>query len=63
MSIDVAVKAANLPAVRTGKLCADTNVFVISDAPGTQDFKDDEGENTFLVSSIIGEWTVFLPTA
>jgi hypothetical protein len=37
--------------------------FVISDALGNQDFEDDEGESTFLVTSMIGEWAVFLPIA
>jgi len=63
MSIDAAVKAANISAVRTGRLCTEANTFVISDALGTQDFEDDEGESAFLVTSMIGEWAVFPPIA
>jgi len=63
MSIDAAVKAANISAVRTCKLCTEANEFVISDRLGTQDFEDNEGESTFLVTFMIGEWAVFLPIA
>jgi hypothetical protein len=63
MSIDAAVKPANISAVRTAKLCTEANAFLTSDVLGTQDFEDDEGESTFLVTSIIGEWAVFLPIA
>ena len=57
------MKAANISAVRTGKLCTEANAFVISDALGTQDFEDDEGESTFLITSMISKWAVFFPFA
>jgi hypothetical protein len=41
------VKAANISAFRTGKLCTEANAFVISDALGTQDFEDGEGKVHF----------------
>jgi hypothetical protein len=47
MSIDAAVKAANISTVRTGKLCTEANAFVISDALGTQDLKMVKGKVPF----------------
>lgn len=60
-ALDAAVKAQNLSAVQTGKLCTETNAFVISSAIGEQDFEADEGESVLKTNNIVGEWGLFLP--
>lgn len=61
--LDAANKAKDLTKVQTGKLCTDAKSFVISAALGEEEFEADEGESKFTVSSLIGEWAVFLPAA
>ncbi|CAG8948919.1 hypothetical protein HYFRA_00002046 [Hymenoscyphus fraxineus] len=56
-----ALKAQNLSAVQTGKLCRDTNAFVVSSALGEQEFEADENESVLKTSNIIGEWALFVP--
>ncbi|KAL2071814.1 hypothetical protein VTL71DRAFT_13049 [Oculimacula yallundae] len=56
-----AVKAVNISAVRTGKLCTEAKSFVVSDALGAHDFEADEGESVLKVNSMLGEWGLFAP--
>ena len=48
---------------KIGRLCTETNTFVISDNIGELEFEADENELTLTVSNLNGEWAVFLPKA
>ncbi|KAK3998260.1 hypothetical protein QBC44DRAFT_386690 [Cladorrhinum sp. PSN332] len=48
---------------KIGKLCSETNTFVISDSLGELEFEAEENELTLTVSSLNGQWAVFLPKA
>ncbi|KAF4623788.1 hypothetical protein D9613_001384 [Agrocybe pediades] len=58
-----ALKDVDISKAVFGKLCTDTNTFVIDDALGELEFEDDENEITLTVKSMIGEWGVFIPSA
>ncbi|PPQ93605.1 hypothetical protein CVT25_005485 [Psilocybe cyanescens] len=57
------LKDVDISKSRVGKLCTETNTFVISEALGEEEFEDDENEVTLTVKNMIGEWGVFIPTA
>ncbi|CAG8975318.1 hypothetical protein HYALB_00010561 [Hymenoscyphus albidus] len=61
VTLDEALKAQNLSAVQTGKLCRDTNAFVVSSALGEQEFEADENESVLKTSNIVREWALFVP--
>ncbi|KAF5386796.1 hypothetical protein D9615_001604 [Tricholomella constricta] len=58
-----AVKGIDFSKGKIGKLCTETNTFVIDDALGELEFEADENELTLTVKNMIGEWGIFVPTA
>ncbi|KAK4227521.1 hypothetical protein QBC38DRAFT_364142 [Podospora fimiseda] len=48
---------------KIGKLCSETNTFVISDTIGELEFEAEEAELTLKVNNLNGQWAVFLPKA
>lgn len=46
-----------------GKLCTDTNTFIIDPALGEFEFEDDDNELSLTVTNMIGEWGIFIPTS
>ncbi|KFZ06270.1 hypothetical protein V501_07550 [Pseudogymnoascus sp. VKM F-4519 (FW-2642)] len=46
-----------------GKLCTETNTFVIDKALGELEFEADENELTLTVTNMNGEWGIFVPVA
>lgn len=48
---------------QVGKLCTETNTFVIDPALGELEFEADEGEISLSTKSINGEWGIFIPDA
>ncbi|KAH9476341.1 hypothetical protein JR316_0011916 [Psilocybe cubensis] len=58
-----ALKDVDTSKSRVGKLCTETNTFVISEALGEEEFEVEENEVTLTVKSLNGEWAVFIPTA
>ncbi|KAK4207304.1 hypothetical protein QBC37DRAFT_98761 [Rhypophila decipiens] len=46
-----------------GRLCRETNSFVIGEGVGELEFEVEENELTVKVDNLVGEWAVFLPVA
>lgn len=46
---------------KLGKLCTETNSFVIGDGIGESEFEADENELATKVVDLVGEWAVFVP--
>ncbi|KAK3312584.1 hypothetical protein B0H66DRAFT_459442, partial [Apodospora peruviana] len=64
--IDYIRNADSTVDIRTGqigKLCKETNSFVIGAGVGELEFEDDENELTLTVKDLVGEWAMFLPDA
>ena len=53
----------DLRAGQIGRLCRETNSFVIGAGVGDLEFEDDENELTMKVADLVGEWAIFLPDA
>ncbi|PGH23435.1 hypothetical protein AJ80_02545 [Polytolypa hystricis UAMH7299] len=56
-----AIAALDLSQGQIGKLCTETNTFVIDPVIGELEFEDDENELTLTVQNINGEWGIFIP--
>lgn len=54
---------APLSAGQIGRLCNETNSFVIGAGVGDLEFETDENELTMTVADLVGEWAIFLPVA
>lgn len=48
---------------KVGKLCTETNSFIIDEAVGELEFEAEENELSLTVSSLVGTWAVFVPQA
>ncbi|KAK0622059.1 hypothetical protein B0T17DRAFT_609024 [Bombardia bombarda] len=46
-----------------GRLCTETNTFVVGAGVGELEFEVDENELTLTVDDMVGEWGIFIPTA
>ncbi|KAF9461060.1 hypothetical protein BDZ94DRAFT_1299444 [Collybia nuda] len=58
-----AVQGVDVSKGKIGKLCTETNTFVIDDALGELEFEVEENELTLTVTNMVGEWGIFVPTA
>ncbi|KAK3323111.1 hypothetical protein B0T19DRAFT_442609 [Cercophora scortea] len=45
-----------------GRLCAESNTFVVGAGVGELEFEADENELTLTVDNMVGEWGIFVPT-
>ena len=46
-----------------GRLCPETNAFIVGASVGELEFEVEENELTLTVDNMVGEWAVFLPQA
>ncbi|KAK3688919.1 hypothetical protein B0T22DRAFT_349917, partial [Podospora appendiculata] len=47
---------------QVGRLCAESNTFVVGAGVGELEFEADENELTLTVDNMVGEWAIFVPT-
>lgn len=47
---------------QVGRLCTETNTFVVGAGVGELEFEADENELTLTVDDLVGEWAFFVPT-
>ncbi|GAP85203.2 hypothetical protein SAMD00023353_2201430 [Rosellinia necatrix] len=60
---NAALTGVDLSKSRVGKLCTETNTFVIDDALGEAEFEVDENEIVLKVTDLSGEFGIFVPQA
>ncbi|KAF2971982.1 hypothetical protein GQX73_g1612 [Xylaria multiplex] len=56
-----ALSGVDLSTSRVGKLCTETNTFVVDDALGEVEFEQDENEIILKVTDLSGEFGIFVP--
>ena len=61
--LDANVAAQDISQGQIGKLCTETNTFVIDPAIGELEFEAEENELSLTVDNMNGEWGVFIPQA
>lgn len=58
---DPDVASQNVAQGQVGKLCTETNTFIIDPALGELEFEAEENEISLTVDNMNGEWGIFIP--
>ncbi|KAI0542498.1 hypothetical protein GGR58DRAFT_525007 [Xylaria digitata] len=63
LTLEEALSGVDLSTSRVGKLCTETNTFVVDDALGEAEFEVDENEIVLKLTDLSGEFGIFVPQA